>query len=105
MGVGYEGKPWSRPQDKTTGNKLVDNLNYIQYVLLKRHDPTLCARLEKLEIFPQIYGIRWLRLLFGREFNLADTLELWDALLADSCPPSLADQLVISLLRCCGHHQ
>ena len=43
-------------------------------------------------------GIRWLRLLFGREFNLADTLELWDALLADSCPPSLADQLVISLL-------
>ena len=43
-------------------------------------------------------GIRWLRLLFGREFNLSDTLELWDALLADSCPPSLADQLVISLL-------
>ena len=98
MGVGYEGKPWSRPQDKTTGNKLVDNLNYIQDVLLKRHDPALFARLEKLEIFPQIYGIRWLRLLFGREFVFRDTLLLWDAIFADSCPPSLCDQLVVSLL-------
>jgi len=97
-GCDSKGTPWSRPQDSASGNKVVDSLNYIQDVLLRRHDPTLCARLEKLEIFPQIYGIRWLRLLFGREFNLADTLELWDALLADSCPPSLADQLVISLL-------
>jgi len=97
-GCDSNGTPWSRPQDSASGNKVVDSLNYIQDVLLRRHDPTLCARLEKLEIFPQIYGIRWLRLLFGREFNLADTLELWDALLADSCPPSLADQLVISLL-------
>jgi len=98
MGAGYQGKPWSRPQDQTTGNKLVDNLNYIQDVLLKRHDPTLFSRLEKLEIFPQIYGIRWLRLLFGREFVFRDTLLLWDAIFADSCPPSLCDQLVVSLL-------
>lgn len=94
----YDGKPWSRPQDIRSGNKVVDSLNYIQDVLLKRHDLALYTRLEKLEIFPQIYGIRWLRLLFGREFLFADTLVLWDAILADSCPPSLADQLVVSLL-------
>jgi len=98
IGVGYQGKPWSRPQDQTTGNKLVDNLNYIQDVLLRRHDPALFSRLEKLEIFPQIYGIRWLRLLFGREFVFRDTLLLWDAIFADSCPPRLCDQLVVSLL-------
>lgn len=98
VGSGYEGKPWSRPQDQTTGNKLVDNLNYIQDVLLRRHDPALFSRLEKLEIFPQIYGIRWLRLLFGREFVFRDTLLLWDAIFADSCPPRLCDQLVVSLL-------
>jgi len=98
IGQGCSGKPWSRPQDQTTGNKLVDNLNYIQDVLLRRHDPTLFARLEKLEIFPQIYGIRWLRLLFGREFLFKDTLLLWDAIFADSCPPRLCDQLVVSLL-------
>merc|ERR1719466_124825 len=98
MGVGYEGKPWSRPQDKTTGNKLVDNLNYIQDVLLKRHDPALFTKLEKLEIFPQLYGIRWLRLLFGREFVFRDTLLLWDVIFADSSPPGLCDKLVVSLL-------
>jgi hypothetical protein len=98
IGVGYKGQPWSRPQDQTTGNKLVDDLNYIQDELLRRHDPALFSRLEKLEIFPQIYGIRWLRLLFGREFVFRDTLLLWDAIFADSCPPSLCDQLVVSLL-------
>ena len=33
---------------------------------------------------------RWLRLLFGREFQFVDTLTLWDAIFADSCPPGLA---------------
>ena len=55
-GCDSNGTPWSRPQDGASGNKVVENLNYIQDVLLRRHDPTLCARLEKLEIFPQIYG-------------------------------------------------
>merc|ERR1719361_1035229 len=49
-----EGKPWSRPQDSNSGNNLVNNLNYIRDVLLKRHDLALYTRLEKLEIFPQV---------------------------------------------------
>jgi len=93
-----DGKPWCRPQDQTSGNMLVTTLNNIHDVLLKRHDPALYLRLEKLEIFPQLYGIRWLRLLFGREFQFRETLMLWDAIFADSCPPSLCDQLVVSLL-------
>jgi hypothetical protein len=94
----YDDKPWSRPQDLRCGNKVVESLNYIHDVLLKRHDPTLYNRLEKLEIFPQIYGIRWLRLLFGREFVLSDTLVLWDAILGLDRRLSLVDQLVVSLL-------
>ena len=93
-----EKEPWGRPQDRNSGNPLVSSLNNIHDVLLKRHDPALYTRLEKLEIFPQIYGIRWLRLLFGREFQFRETLMLWDAIFADSCPPSLCDQLVVSLL-------
>jgi len=81
-----------------TSNKVVDSLNNIQNVLLRRHDPVLFTRLEKLEILPQIYGIRWLRLLFGREFVFRDTLLLWDFIFADSNPPGLCDQLVVSLL-------
>merc|ERR1712059_165116 len=97
-GSSYDERPWSRPQDMRCGNKVVDSLNYVQDVLLKRHDPALYSRLEKLEIFPQIYGIRWLRLLFGREFVLSDTLVLWDAILGVDKRLSLADQLVVSLL-------
>lgn len=91
-------KPWSRPQDGTQGNLLVSNLNNIHYHYLRRHDPALYTRLEKMEIFPQLYGIRWLRLLFGREFAFHETLMLWDAIFADSCPPSLCDQIVVALL-------
>ena len=79
-------------------NKVVDSLDYIQNVLLKRHDPALLSRLEELEILPQMYGIRWLRLLFGREFVFRDTLLLWDTIFADSNLPGLCDQLVVSLL-------
>ena len=66
-GCDSKGTPWSRPQDSASGNKVVDSLNYIQDVLLRRHDPTLCARLEKLEIFPQIYGVLFKQPLIGFE--------------------------------------
>jgi len=96
--------PWYRTAGEGRGDMVeekggvVEALTYIQDVLLRRHDPALHQRLVELEVLPQIYGIRWLRLLFGREFVLADTLEVWDAVLADPCPPSLADQLTVSLL-------
>ena len=33
------------------------------------------------------FFLSWLRLLFGREFHFLDTLQLWDAIFADSGPP------------------
>lgn len=89
--------PWRKPNDES-GNKIVEKLSHIQETLLKRHDPDLYTRLDKLEIYPQLYGIRWLRLLFGREFQFVDTLTLWDAIFADSCPPGLVDQITVALL-------
>ncbi|CAE6457337.1 unnamed protein product [Rhizoctonia solani] len=50
-------------------------------------DPALGARMDELDIEPQMYGIRWLRLLFTREFPWRDALMLWDALFATD--PSL----------------
>jgi hypothetical protein len=34
-----------------------------------------------------------LRVLFSREFSFLDTLVIWDAIFADSCPPGLVDQV------------
>jgi TBC1 domain family protein 5 len=41
--------------------------------MLRKVDSDLWKRMEELQIEPQIYGLRWLRLLFSREFPLADT--------------------------------
>ncbi|KAJ2889441.1 hypothetical protein GGI21_006571, partial [Coemansia aciculifera] len=48
-------------------------------------EPQLAGHLQKLDIEPQLFGIRWFRLLFSREFStLSDVFMLWDILLADS---------------------
>jgi hypothetical protein len=56
----------------------------IQNVILKDADPELASYLSSNQIEPQIYGLKWIRLLFGREFGLEDTLVLWDAIFAES---------------------
>ena len=45
-------------------------LRYICESILIKHDHELYTHLERLDIAPQIYGLRWVRLLFGREFPL-----------------------------------
>ncbi|KAJ2720286.1 hypothetical protein GGI07_004693 [Coemansia sp. Benny D115] len=63
-------------------------------------DGELAARLNALEIEPQLYGLRWLRLLFGREVGgLHSVLQLWDLLLADAGGPlQLVDWVGVVLL-------
>jgi len=51
--------------------------------LLPEIDRELYVHLQYNDIIPQVYGIRWLRLLFGREFPLQDFLIVWDAIFAD----------------------
>lgn len=55
----------------------------IQNIILKRKDVELYRLLRKMEIEPQIYALKWVRLLFGREFHIEDVLVVWDALFAD----------------------
>ncbi|GAA6060702.1 hypothetical protein JCM10212_003323 [Sporobolomyces blumeae] len=50
--------------------------------LMSTLDPQLHAAFTRLQIEPQLYAIRWLRLLFSREFPLSETLVLWDGLFA-----------------------
>ena len=55
---------------------------HIQETLLMQADPALHLRLGELGIEPQLYLLRWLRLLFGREFHFEDVKLLWDAIFA-----------------------
>ncbi|KAF5365589.1 hypothetical protein D9758_003208 [Tetrapyrgos nigripes] len=77
---------------------IVQACNNIQSNLLRTVDPTLWQRLQCNGIEPQIYGIRWLRLLFTREFSMSDAMKLWDGLFA--CDPSfeLAPWICVAML-------
>ncbi|XP_005105675.1 TBC1 domain family member 5 isoform X2 [Aplysia californica] len=90
--------PFSRSQDLNPSNAIVTKLTRIQDYILKKYDQELHQHLERLEIAPQIYGIRWLRLLFGREFPMQDLLMLWDAIFADGIGFDLVDYVFVAML-------
>ncbi|BFZ06429.1 hypothetical protein BsWGS_09466 [Bradybaena similaris] len=90
--------PFSKSQDLNPSSVIVTKLTRIQDCILKRVDPELHQHLERLEIVPQIYGIRWLRLLFGREFPMQDLLMLWDAIFGDGIAFGLVDYIFVAML-------
>ncbi|PPQ78097.1 hypothetical protein CVT25_015631 [Psilocybe cyanescens] len=77
---------------------IVQACNHIQSTLLQACDPILWQHMQKAGIEPQIYGIRWLRLLFTREFNMADALKLWDCLFACDATLELAHWVCVAML-------
>ncbi|KAL5199777.1 hypothetical protein ABZP36_020980 [Zizania latifolia] len=48
------------------------------YHLLARVDSSLHSHLVELGVEPQYFALRWLRVLFGREFSLDNLLFIWD---------------------------
>jgi TBC1 domain family protein 5 len=54
--------------------------------------------LESLDIVPQVFLIRWIRLLFGREFDFDAVLTLWDVIFAEDSSLELVDHVCIAML-------
>lgn len=94
----FSSQPFARSQELLPSSVIVTKLTRIQDYVLKKFDAELHAHLEQLEIAPQIYGIRWLRLLFGREFPMQDLLMLWDAIFADSIGFDLVDYIFVAMM-------
>jgi len=63
---------------------LLARCGHIFDVLLRTCDAQVHRCLEQNSVPPQIFLLRWLRLLFCREFHLEDTLLLWDHLFIDA---------------------
>ncbi|TDH65608.1 hypothetical protein CCR75_003922 [Bremia lactucae] len=57
---------------------------HVQYELLQEKDPQLFYHLQNLEIVPETYCLRWIRLLFAREYALKELLWIWDAMILDT---------------------
>ncbi|KAJ3372931.1 TBC1 domain, member 5 [Allomyces arbusculus] len=65
------------------------------HVHLRAVNDELYLHLTQLGIEPHLFGLRWLRLLFAREYPLPDVAHLWDGLfcLARSYPTAWSDHL------------
>ncbi|KER23886.1 hypothetical protein T265_08347 [Opisthorchis viverrini] len=63
-------------------NPAVAFLNDLHNRLLKNLDQKLYCHLKALDIHPALFGLRWIRLLFGHEFELHDLLYVWDCIFA-----------------------
>lgn len=71
----------------------------IQERIIRLVDPQLYKALNEAGVEPQIWAIRWTRLLFSREFGLNNTLYLWDALFAaDGSTLGLVDYVCVAML-------
>ena len=77
---------------------IVERSRRIHEELLRHVDPELAEHLTAIEVLPQIFLIRWIRLLFGREFPLDDVLSLWDVLFAEDPTLHLIDLICVSML-------
>ncbi|XP_017040027.1 TBC1 domain family member 5 [Drosophila ficusphila] len=88
------------PGDNETPSEaeVISQLNFIRDKILAKQDQHLHHYLQKMEIPLHIFGIRWLRLLFGREFMLLDLLLLWDAIFADSDRFDLPNYILVAML-------
>ncbi|XP_016943854.4 TBC1 domain family member 5 [Drosophila suzukii] len=88
------------PGDNGTPSEaeVIGQLNFIRDKILAKQDQHLHHYLQKMEIPLHIFGIRWLRLLFGREFMLLDLLLLWDAIFADSDRFDLPNYILVAML-------
>ncbi|KAG5945375.1 hypothetical protein E4U59_005912 [Claviceps monticola] len=77
---------------------IVDRSKYIHEVCLRKVDPELAAHLSNVEILPQIFIIRWVRLLFSREFPFDQFLVLWDTIFALDPSLELVDLICVAML-------
>lgn len=78
--------------DGSTASPTTARCAAINNTLLKAADKDLYHHLQAHRIEPQLYLLRWLRLLYCREFPLEQTLVLWDALFASSWQPWMVPQ-------------
>lgn len=66
--------------------------------MLLQVDPELSRHLKNIDILPQIFLMRWIRLLFGREFPFDDVLSMWDLIFAEDPALELVDHICVTLL-------
>jgi TBC1 domain family member 5 len=84
--------------DNRDSSPIIARSRRIHDDLLSIFDPELALHLQVAGVLPQIYAIRWVRLLFGREFDFADVLRLWDIMFAEKLRSDIIDMTCVAML-------
>jgi TBC1 domain family protein 5 len=79
-------------------NPMVLRSKRIVFESLSKVDAELASHLEKLDIMPQVFLMRWIRLLFGREFPFDDLLTMWDVVFANDASLEIVDHICLVML-------
>ncbi|KXJ94532.1 rab-GTPase-TBC domain-containing protein [Microdochium bolleyi] len=79
-------------------SSIVEKSMHIHEVCLQAVDPELAIHLTSIEILPQIFLIRWVRLLFSREFPFDEMLVLWDTMFSVDPTFRLIDMICTAML-------
>jgi len=82
----------------TGENAIVHRSRRIFEEMLPKVDPELAQHLRTIDIVPQIFLMRWIRLLFGREFGFDDVLSMWDVIFAEDPTLEIVDHICLSMI-------
>ncbi|KAI5804343.1 rab-GTPase-TBC domain-containing protein [Geopyxis carbonaria] len=103
--VMYSAKAWYelgdgdfKGQQSLGSSPIVQKSKYIHETLLMVTDPELGNHLKELDVLPQVFLIRWIRLLFSREFPFEELLVVWDYLFAEDTDLHLVDLVCVAML-------
>ena len=84
--------------DSGLNSSLYLKLHYLQHKLLKNFDLILYTHFENIGLSPQLYMLRWIRVLFSREFYLDQTIKLWDNLFVSKNILEFIDYIVMAMI-------
>ena len=79
-------------------NPIVVRSGKIFTEMLPLVDGQLAQHLQRIDIVPQVFLIRWIRLLFGREFAFDELLTMWDIIFAEDPTLEIVNQISIVML-------
>ncbi|KAI5847864.1 rab-GTPase-TBC domain-containing protein [Morchella snyderi] len=96
--LGEEGEGKGRGRESRGRPPIVEKSRWIHEHLVMAVDPELGNHLKALDVLPQVFLIRWIRLLFGREFPLNELIEVWDCLFAEDPGLQLVDYICVAML-------
>lgn len=81
-------------------NGIYGKLNEVNEMLVVI-EPIIWSRLEALKIDPFFYCFRWVTLLYAQDFDLFDTLRIWESIFSSDDRPKFTSFVAIAIIMSC----